>query len=238
MRQVRWYEASSLLTSGGRVLPLGPGPGQVLQRYDQRRVRHNPRLPAHLSRPLGERPGAVVAVGLRHVLFRPAALLFVQLLDLYPLTDQVQQHTGFQLVIPHAQRAHPGRPAHPVPVLAHAGGDDGIPVAGGKAAEPAHGLETGRGGQPHPVAPPPTALGVAGRSEQHRPPVPQQPRPGNRARTLCEAATAVRTRRAWLSARIRVRVRRTGASRLGSSRPSSDRRGLRYSMRVQPLVTS
>jgi hypothetical protein len=51
----------------------------------------------------------------------------------------------------------------------------------------------------------------------------------------------VRTRRAWLLARIGVRISHTGASRLGSSsgrQSSGRRRRLWFSMRVQPLITS
>jgi hypothetical protein len=78
------------------------------------------------------------------MLFRPAGLLLIQPLNPHLLADQVEQYPGLQLVIPRAQRAQPGGPAHPVPVLAHPGGDHGMPILRGETAEPTHDLKAGR----------------------------------------------------------------------------------------------
>ena len=60
------------------------------------------------------------------------------------LADQLEQLAGFQVLVPGLQTAHPGRAAHPVPVLAHAGHDDRAPVRGGEPAVAAQDLEAGR----------------------------------------------------------------------------------------------
>ena len=60
------------------------------------------------------------------------------------LADQLEQHPGFQVVIPGVQGPHPRGLAHPVPVLGHPGHDDGTAVGWGEAPVASHDLEAGR----------------------------------------------------------------------------------------------
>src|SRR4029077_8649780 len=101
-------------------------------------------LTADLVGPPGEHPRAVTSPRLRHHLLGRPAFALADPLDPPLPADQLEQHPGFQVVIPRVQGARPGGLADAVPVLPHPGHDDPAPVAGGEAAVASHDFETGR----------------------------------------------------------------------------------------------
>jgi hypothetical protein len=87
-----------------------------------------------------------------------AGLALADALDADFAADQLEQFPGFQVLVPRLQAAHPGSAAHPVPVLAHAGHHDRVPVGGAEPAVAAHHLEARR--QPFDVPLPRTGQGL------------------------------------------------------------------------------
>ena len=136
--------AEQLLDQRSGVLPFRSRLDQVLDRDDDGRVGDDPQLAVDLVCSLGEHPGAVARPRLRDHFLKRLALDFADPLDADLLADQLEQHPGFQVVVPGVQAPHPGGLAHPVPVLRDPGHDDGAPVGRGEAAVASHDLEAGR----------------------------------------------------------------------------------------------
>ena len=136
--------AEQLLDQRNWVLPLRPWCDDVLDRDNQGRVGDDPQLTVDLGCTLGEHPGVVPGMCLAHVPLESQSLGLGDPFDPDLLADQLEQHPGFQVVIPGVQGSHPGCLTHAVPVLGHPGHDDSTAVGWGEVPVAAHDLEAGR----------------------------------------------------------------------------------------------
>ena len=133
-----------LLDQRSGIFPFRSRLDQVLDRDDDGRVGDDPQLAVDLVCSFGEHPGAVARPRLRDHFLKRLALDFADSFNLDFLADQLEEHPGFQVVIPCVQPPDPGGLAHPVPVLRDPGHDHGAPVGRGEAAVAPHDLEAGR----------------------------------------------------------------------------------------------
>src|SRR5205823_11079913 len=92
--------AEQLFDQRNWVLPLRPWCDDVLDRDNQGRVGDDPQLTVDLGRALGEHTGVVPGMCLAHVPLESQSLRLSDTSDPDLLADQLEQHPGFQVVIP------------------------------------------------------------------------------------------------------------------------------------------